>query len=339
MHDFDIIKQLLHGWIGPMCHVRKEDKDFRLYDIRGMRSSLREDLELRIQMMKDFENPNLPALQFYNEDTILTSYSESVSVEQLIEDGDIWPTTVFQYFTQEVLSLLTWAHNKGIIHGDLHPGLIYISRSGEVYIEGFGRTASRAEHPHTAHHRYLPPEPFGSVAGDLYAFGVILIELLLQRHVSLGDILPETHIRKVQGLIAECDHKDPQMIQMIQKALQFDPENRKECLLLFFDSDVDQNMMWKEFCSHLDVAAFFEEDEHTDPMDVVFHTDASTDMFVPSQAELNMNELTEDILPPEPFEISSSPPSLVEKKGVSSQLWIVLALVMVVVGIILTIIL
>jgi len=326
IYDYEIIKPLATGWLGPMFHVRNGDEQFRLYNIQDQPSSLREDLRLRIQNMKMLENPSLPSLVFCDENTLISPYNESITVEQLIQSGHHLSREVLRFFAIKILSLLQWAHDRERVHGDLHPGLIYISHSGKIFIEGFGRSASRAEHPHTGHHRYLPPEPFGSIAGDVYAFGVILLELLLKRHIAMGDILEKTHIQKVQNLLQECEASDPKLLSFIDIVLQFDPSERYAYRELSWEETSSFHSDWDEAYPLFPFANFQHDMSYQEPIDIIFHSEEfGLDIFLPTQEELDMNELTEDLLPPEPFEMTSKPPSIIVQK--SSRVYVVAALI------------
>ena len=304
-YDYDIITPLLHGWLGPMFHVKKDQENYRLYNIQDLPLSVCEDLHLRIQNMETLDHPNLPALQFINEKTLVTPYQESVTVEQLIQSGHHLSTEALRFFARSSLSLLQWAHQKERIHGDLHSKLIYISNRGEIFIEGFGRKPEPKQYPHTGHHRYLPPEPFGSISGDIYALGVIVMELLLERHLLLGDILEESHRQRVQEILQQCSEKDPLIVSFIQSALQFHPDVRQIPEGFDADSMADLEHHWRQAYPHFPFQGHIEPEEVLDPIDIVFHSEEfDAELFLPTQEELDLNELTEDLLPPEPFEIT-----------------------------------
>ncbi len=91
---------------------------------------------------------------------------------------------------------LAHAHERGVVHGELEPRNIFITRDGELRILGFG-AASRAEppqpHPQDAHaaigSRRLPYASCEQLEGrradprdDLYAFACISYELLAGSH-------------------------------------------------------------------------------------------------------------------------------------------------------------
>ena len=81
-------------------------------------------------------------------------------------------------------------HPMGVVHGDVSPTNIYVSRSGEVKLGDFGiarrkhRELSPGKGPMTGKVAYLAPEqvlglPFDHHA-DLFAAGTVLAELLIQ---------------------------------------------------------------------------------------------------------------------------------------------------------------
>ena len=86
----------------------------------------------------------------------------------------------------DVCDALRYLHGQGRWHGDVQPGNIIVGADGAPRLVGLGlpstATGPRAGDP-TAGLRYAPPEAFNEgsadlAAGDVYAVGVVLFELL-----------------------------------------------------------------------------------------------------------------------------------------------------------------
>lgn len=338
-------KSLLgYGWLGDMYHAKDKQKEYRLYDARTMSLSLRADISLREEFAQIVQHDQLPIAKKIDAHTFVTPYQSSISVQQIIQYGGLCEEYLLVHFLTETNSLLSLVHSKGWVHGDLHPGLIYIALSGEITIEGFGRRAEKGQHPHTGHHRYLSPEPSSSVESDIYALGVIALELLLGEHVVLGDILEESHSQKLQNYLSKIANPGSIVGKFIQAALQFSPSKRKSApmlLLPFLGQTPSQE--WMFMCSHLSLDAPISSVEQTDPLDVVFHTDEEDpDVGFPSLEEITMNELTEDFLPMEPIQTpkKNSPQQfLVPKDPIRNNKLIIVLSVLVLILIIIAIIL
>jgi hypothetical protein len=144
---------------------------------------------------------------------------------------------------------------------------------------------------------------------------VIALELLLGYHVPLGDILEESHTKKIEGYLHKIRDAHPLCLSFIRSSLQFYPEKRKAASLIFLpkpESKVPEE--WLLFC-----ASISHENpnvETTDPMDVIFHTEEEelAQSFFLSMEDITMNELTEEILPQESLHLKTSSSEITNKK-------------------------
>lgn len=99
------------------------------------------------------------------------------------------PSQVYDFATQ-IAKALSVIHHAYIVHRDLKPGNLLISRNGEVLVTDFG--LARSDRPLDVSlnepggvlgtPRYMAPEQLAGlpadVRSDLYAFGLILLEML-----------------------------------------------------------------------------------------------------------------------------------------------------------------
>ena len=127
---------------------------------------------------------------------------------ELVEDGQritdfAWERSLsrtrrLQLFL-EACSAVHYGHQKGIIHRDLKPANLLVDREGRVRVIDFGVARVLGEPGQTVTRttfggavgtiRYMSPEQFvgnageaGDVRSDVYALGVVLYELLCERH-------------------------------------------------------------------------------------------------------------------------------------------------------------
>ncbi|MDD5762221.1 MAG: serine/threonine-protein kinase, partial [bacterium] len=103
---------------------------------------------------------------------------------------------VWRHWVDGIWSGLAYLHEKGVVHRDVSPGNILVARNGAVKITDFG--VSRAsgdgqgnEGTQAGKSGYLAPERIRGEAAtpssDLFAAGVITVELLLGRRLFEGD--------------------------------------------------------------------------------------------------------------------------------------------------------
>jgi serine/threonine protein kinase len=137
---------------------------------------------------------------------IAMEYVEGIDLANLLIKlpGSIMPPEYVVYVAQELCYGVSYAHNacddKGrnlkIVHRDLSPQNVLISKSGEVKIADFGVAKSTINH-HPSMKKsivgkllYMAPEQIqgqGSHASDLYSIGIIMYEMLTGKHPYLPD--------------------------------------------------------------------------------------------------------------------------------------------------------
>ena len=150
-----------------------------------------------------------------------------------------WPIVV--EIARQVSSALQFAHNHGVIHRDLKPGNLFLSRDGEVKLGDFGiardlrGTDITSSGMTVGTHAYMAPEQItgdASVSGkaDLYSLGCCLFEMLVGRTPFQGDNfaqLFEQHLRSepphVRNFVPDCP---VELDAIIFKLLAKDPEDR-----------------------------------------------------------------------------------------------------------------
>lgn len=103
------------------------------------------------------------------------------------------------HISMELLKGLDFAHRRGVVHRDVSPANILLSRAGEVKIADFGIAQAVAEPPGAmpsrrrimGKWRYMSPEQTRGEAldarSDLFSAGVVLYELLTGKKLFVGD--------------------------------------------------------------------------------------------------------------------------------------------------------
>ena len=135
-------------------------------------------------------------------------YVEGGTLADLKRRAERVPKNCALYIGLEMLKGLSYAHKKGVLHRDLSPSNVLISKEGEVKITDFGiaQLLSDALEPTQflkGKYAYMSPEqklkkPL-TPATDLYSLSVILYELMTAKEYEPGADLEECFFLK-QGL-------------------------------------------------------------------------------------------------------------------------------------------
>jgi serine/threonine-protein kinase len=182
---------------------------------------------------------------------IAMEYLEGQSLEALVtrlaarREGLSEPLVA--YIAAQVLKGLHHAHEAcdfdgtpiGIVHRDVSPQNLYLTYGGEVKLLDFGIAKARMNAAHTetgvlkGKVRYMAPEQLGSHGidrrADVFAFGVVLWELLARRALFQGDAasvmarLLNEDVASVRDVRPEAS---PELDLITMKALRRDPEER-----------------------------------------------------------------------------------------------------------------
>lgn len=150
-----------------------------------------------------------------------------------------WPVVVD--VARQVCSALQCAHNHSVIHRDLKPGNLFLTRDAQVKLGDFG--IARDQHSAdltnqgltVGTHAYMAPEQITgqeTISGkvDLYALGCCLFEMLSGRKVFLGQNfaqLFEQHLRvpppRISTLVADVP---AELDEIIDQCLAKSPDDR-----------------------------------------------------------------------------------------------------------------
>ncbi len=183
---------------------------------------------------------------------IVMEYVDGFNVRHLFqrasETGHRIPPAIACYILMEVMKGLEHAHTRRdlegkhlrIVHRDLSPPNVLISRSGEVKITDFGLAKATSQLTKTdpgvvkGKYSYLSPEVTegkpADLRADIFAAGIVLWELLANRRLFYGKTDVETvdMVRKceVPQLSKLNPDVGPDLEQILSKALARDPKKR-----------------------------------------------------------------------------------------------------------------
>ncbi len=243
---------------GGMAEVYRA-RDIRLDRIVAVKT-LREDLardatfqarfRREAQSAASLNHPSIVAVYDTGEDEagpthvpyIVMEYVDGRTLRELLrDDRRLLPERALE-ITDGVLRALDYSHRNGIVHRDIKPGNVMLTRSAEVKVMDFGiaRAVSDAQATMTqtaqviGTAQYLSPEQARGervdARSDLYSTGCLLYELLTGRPPFTGDspvAIAYQHVRENPIPPSRIDPEIPVWADsIVLKAMAKDPAER-----------------------------------------------------------------------------------------------------------------
>jgi len=143
----------------------------------------------------------------------------------------------WRHWVDGIWSGLAYLHEKGVVHRDVSPANVLVARNGAVKITDFGisRVAGDGqadEGTRAGKSGYLAPERIrgegATSSSDLFAAGVISVELLLGRRLFEGDGPEETldWIRRFDARTLPLPGVSPELAGVLRKSVAALPADR-----------------------------------------------------------------------------------------------------------------
>ncbi|HZC40193.1 MAG TPA: Stk1 family PASTA domain-containing Ser/Thr kinase, partial [Streptosporangiaceae bacterium] len=200
---------------GGMAEVYRA-RDIRLdrvVAVKTLRDDLARDATFQARFRREAQsaaslnNPSIVAVYDTGEDNagpahvpyIVMEFVDGQTLRDLLrDDRRLMPERALE-ITDGVLRALDYSHRNGIVHRDIKPGNVMLTRNGDVKVMDFGiaRAVSDAQATMTqtaqviGTAQYLSPEQARGervdARSDLYSTGCLLYELLTGRPPFLGD--------------------------------------------------------------------------------------------------------------------------------------------------------
>ncbi|KAK7262329.1 hypothetical protein RJT34_29896 [Clitoria ternatea] len=200
------------------------------------------DVLREVQIMKMLEHPNIVNLIEVIDDPESDHFYmvlEYVEGKWVCEGSG--PTCALgedtaRRYLRDIVSGLTYLHAHNIVHGDIKPDNLLITRLGTVKIGDF--SVSQAFEDDNDELRRSPGTPvftapecilgltYHGKAADTWAVGVTLYCMILGEYPFLGDTLQDTYDRIVNNPIVLPNDLNPQLRNLIEGLLFKDPRLR-----------------------------------------------------------------------------------------------------------------
>lgn len=162
---------------------------------------LRERFEREAQVCAHIKHENIVDIHEYStlpdRNYLVMEYVDGHSLADLLHDQPIPSLELAYSIIIQTLRGLAYAHSKGVVHRDLKPGNILISRTGWVKITDFGLAliegSPQITHPGTVvgTPAYLSPEAIrgGAItaSSDIFSLGVTFYQLLTGKRIFYAE--------------------------------------------------------------------------------------------------------------------------------------------------------
>jgi serine/threonine-protein kinase len=243
---------------GGMAEVFRA-RDIRLDRIVGVKT-LRDDLardqtfqarfRREAQSAASLNHPSIVAVYDTGEDMvgnlpvpyIVMEFVDGRTLRDLLrDDRRLLPERALE-ITDGVLRALDYSHRNGIVHRDIKPGNVMLTRNGEVKVMDFGIARAVADSQMTMTQtaqvigtaQYLSPEQARGervdARSDLYSTGCLLYELLTGRPPFTGDspvAIAYQHVKEEPVPPSQIDPEVPAWADaIVLKAMRKDPADR-----------------------------------------------------------------------------------------------------------------
>ena len=148
--------------------------------------------EREIQVQARLHHPNIVelfnAVRYHNEVALIMEFVEGESLERVLQKGAL-PLKLAMNYAGQVLSALACAHQSGVIHRDVAPANIIITRDGTAKLTDFGLARAETDLRLTTNGApvgspwYMSPEQVRGIGPidhrtDIYSLGAVLHEML-----------------------------------------------------------------------------------------------------------------------------------------------------------------
>ena len=147
------------------------------------------------QILLDLQSPYIVHLFDYFTEAgyryMVEELVDGLALDNLIKKQSSLPCPIAMLFMQDACFALKYAHSKDIVHRDIKPGNILISKRGEIKLADFGIASDSEEKENNLTQTgvalgtpaYMPPEQFEDSANvdnraDIYALGIMLYEMV-----------------------------------------------------------------------------------------------------------------------------------------------------------------
>ena len=255
---YEVIAKIREGGMGAIYKVRHRLLN-ELRVIKVMRPEVAQSSEQRKRFLREAQtatrlrHTNIVAFHDFfidDEDTayMVMEYIEGINLRDMVRDFGRFPISLALDLSRQCLSAFDYLHRKGVVHRDVSPDNIMMTREEDGAVRaklidlGIAKIAQAKEELTGADEfigklRYSSPEQLtlsGRIDGrsDLFSFGIVLYEILTGVHPYGGETIHEIVANRVNAPPLPFETSDPKgrlspaIREAVMKALRTKPEER-----------------------------------------------------------------------------------------------------------------
>ncbi len=249
--DYEITERLGSGGMGHVYRARhlRLECDHAIKVLRGGGDKAAEArLLAEARKAARLSHPNICTVYHVGEHEgrayFIMELVQGVTLQQRLQGGPL-PFDAARRYALEIADALVHAHEAGVIHGDLKPANIMVTRQGHVKVLDFGVArrvpgsgtgesvtwGTEAAGPIAGTLRYMPPEALRNervdARGDLWSLGVVLYEMIAGRPAFRGDTPFELSSSILRDAPEPFDSTVPSAIEpIVRRCLEKDVARR-----------------------------------------------------------------------------------------------------------------
>lgn len=246
---YELIEKIGSGGMADVYKAKDILLD-RIVAVKILHSSFAEDNDFIVRFRHEAQSagklshPNIVGIYDVGCDGdvhyIVMEYVEGETLKQYIQNHPNIPIDTAVCIAIEIGYALEEAHANGIIHCDIKPHNVLLTRTGKVKVTDFG--IARAINSSTVLDKqsilgsvhYLSPEQAAgdkiTAKTDIYSLGIVLYEMLTHHLPFEGETAVSIALQHMQGDIPRPTKYNPAISPMLEEclltALQKDPDKR-----------------------------------------------------------------------------------------------------------------